>query len=50
VGIVVVKTTGYNQHGTTVITFKRTIMVYRKNHAPKVARPFSEEHGHTQES
>jgi acyl dehydratase len=43
VGIVVVKTTGYNQHGTTVTTFKRTIMVYRKNHAPKVARPFSEE-------
>jgi itaconyl-CoA hydratase len=45
VGIVVVKTTGYNQHGTTVTTFKRTIMVYRKNHAPKVARPFSEENG-----
>jgi itaconyl-CoA hydratase len=45
VGIVVVKTTGYNQHGTTVTTFKRTIMVYRENHAPKVARPFSEENG-----
>ena len=45
VGIVVVKTTGYNQEGTTVITFKRTIMVYRKDHAPKVARPFSEENG-----
>jgi itaconyl-CoA hydratase len=49
VGIVVVKTTGYNQNGATVITFKRTIMVYRKDHAPKVARPFSEERGHTQE-
>ena len=42
VGIVAVKTTGYNQHGTTVKTFKRTIMVFRKNHAPKIARPFSE--------
>jgi itaconyl-CoA hydratase len=50
VGIVVVKTTGYNQHGTTVTTFKRTIMVYRKNHAPKVARPFSEENGQSYES
>jgi acyl dehydratase len=47
VGIVVVKTTGYNQEGTTVITFKRTIMVYRKDHAPKIARPSSEGHGRT---
>ena len=47
VGIVVVRTAGYNQEGTTVITFKRTIMVYRKDHAPKVARPFSEEHGYS---
>ncbi len=38
VGIVVVKTTGYNQDGTTVITFKRTIMVYRRGHAPQVRR------------
>ncbi|MDQ3922095.1 MAG: MaoC family dehydratase, partial [Actinomycetota bacterium] len=30
VGIVTVKTTGYNQQGTVVITFKRTIMVYKK--------------------
>ncbi len=39
IGIVTVKTTGYNQHGTTVITFKRTLMVYRRGHAPKIARP-----------
>src|SRR3954451_4021829 len=39
VGIVTVKTTGYNQDGTTVITFKRTLMVYRRGHAPKIARP-----------
>ena len=44
VGIVVAKTTGYNQNGETVIIFKRTVMVYKKEHAPKVARPFSEEH------
>jgi itaconyl-CoA hydratase len=38
VGIVTVETTGYNQEGRTVITFKRTIMVYRQGHAPKIAR------------
>ena len=38
VGIVTVKTTGFNQNGTVVITFKRTIMVYKKDHAPKIAR------------
>jgi acyl dehydratase len=43
VGIVMVETTGYNQDGETVIMFKRTIMVYKTEHAPKVARPFSEE-------
>jgi acyl dehydratase len=34
VGIVRFKTTGYNQDGTIVIEFKRTIMVYRQGHAP----------------
>ena len=38
VGIVTVETTGYNQDGRKVITFKRTIMVYRRAHAPKIAR------------
>ena len=38
VGIITVKTTGYNQDGNVVITFNRTIMVYKKAHAPKVAR------------
>jgi itaconyl-CoA hydratase len=42
VGIVVVWTTGYNQEGKTVIEFRRTVMVYRKDHAPGVARPFLE--------
>jgi itaconyl-CoA hydratase len=44
VGIVAVRTIGYNQNGETVITFKRTVMVYKKGHVPKIARPFSEEH------
>ena len=39
VGIVVVKTTGYNQAGETVIEFKRTVMVYKRDHAPKISRP-----------
>ena len=38
VGIVRVETTGFNQDGTKVITFVRTIMVYKKDRAPKVAR------------
>ena len=38
VGIVTVETTGYNQDGRTVITFKRTILVYRRGHAPKITR------------
>jgi itaconyl-CoA hydratase len=43
VGIVKVKTTGYNQDGQTVITFLRTVMVYRQDHAPRVERPAPEE-------
>jgi itaconyl-CoA hydratase len=38
VGIVVVKTTGYNQKGETVITFKRTVMVYKRDHTSKIVR------------
>lgn len=34
VGIVTVKTTGFNQNGTTVIEFKRTVMVYKRGHVP----------------
>jgi itaconyl-CoA hydratase len=43
VGIVKVKTTGHNQDGKTVITFLRTVMVYRRDHAPEVPRPAPEE-------
>ena len=36
VGLVRVKTTGVNQHGTTVLEFQRTFMVYRRTFAPSV--------------
>ncbi len=39
VGIVTVKTTGYNQDGVVVITFKRTLMVYKRGQAPAIPRP-----------
>jgi acyl dehydratase len=38
VGIVIVKTAGFNHEGKIVISFKRTIMVYRKDRAPKISR------------
>jgi acyl dehydratase len=43
VGIVKVKTTGFNQDGEVVIAFNRTIMVYKREHAPKIARLAPEE-------
>lgn len=39
VGIVTVRTTGYNQEGTVVISFKRTVMVYRRGQSPQIPRP-----------
>jgi len=39
VGIVRIKTTGFNQDGATVIDFKRTIMVYRRGQVPMPPRP-----------
>lgn len=39
VGIVKVETIGYNQDGTVVIRFKRTIMVYKRGHGPSMSRP-----------
>src|SRR5215468_4111914 len=38
VGIVRVKTTGFNQDGKTVIEFKRTFMVYKRGHVPQTLR------------
>jgi len=35
VGIVRVKTTGFNQDRTVVLEFKRTFMVYKRGHVPR---------------
>ena len=39
VGIVSVRTTGLNQHGTEVITFRRTAMIYRRGQSPTAKAP-----------
>lgn len=39
VGLVTVRTTGFNQDGTDVISFRRTVLVYRRGKAPKIPRP-----------
>lgn len=36
VGIVTVRTTGFNQEGTVVITYRRTVMVYRRGQGPSL--------------
>jgi itaconyl-CoA hydratase len=38
-GLVEVKTTGFKQDGTVVMTFRRTIMVYRRGQGPERPRP-----------
>jgi acyl dehydratase len=38
VGIVSVGTSGFNQDGTEVIRYKRTLMVYKRGDAPEIAR------------
>jgi itaconyl-CoA hydratase len=39
VGIVTVKTTGYKQDGTVIITFNRTLMVFKRGQAPEIPHP-----------
>ena len=39
VGVLTVKTTGYNQDGVVVVTFERTLLVYRRGHGPSSSRP-----------
>ena len=39
VGIVRVRSTGYNQDGVTVIEYERSIMVYRRGHLPQRPKP-----------
>ena len=38
VGLVRVKTTGTNQHGTVIIEFSRTFMVWKRGHVPPTPR------------
>lgn len=42
-GIVTARTTGYNQDGTVVMTFKRTFMVYKQGQAPETPRVVPED-------
>ena len=39
VGIVKVRSSGFNQDGTVVITFVRNLMIYKRGHAPSNPRP-----------
>jgi itaconyl-CoA hydratase len=48
-GIVTVRTTGYNQDGTTVMTFMRTILVYKRGQAPQIPRPTLKPSGDSQQ-
>jgi itaconyl-CoA hydratase len=45
VGIVKVRTSGFKQDGMVVITFKRTMMVFRRGQGPKIPRPVIESTG-----
>ncbi len=38
VGVVTVQTTGFNQDGVVVITFKRTLLVYKRGQGPQIPR------------
>jgi acyl dehydratase len=38
-GLVEVRTTGYKQDGTVVITFRRTVLVYKRGHQPQRPTP-----------
>ena len=41
-GLVEIKTTGFKQDGTIVLTFRRTILVYKRGHAPERPMPVVE--------
>lgn len=38
VGVVTVRTAGFNQDGVEVISFRRTLLVYRRGKAPSITR------------
>jgi acyl dehydratase len=39
VGVVTVRTEGFNQQGKVVISFRRTLLVYKRGYKPVAARP-----------
>jgi acyl dehydratase len=47
VGVVTVRTVGFNQDGVEVISYRRTVMVYRRGHAPRIRRLAGESAGET---
>lgn len=42
-GIVEIRTTGYKPDGTVVLVFRRTILVYKRGHAPQLPTPTVQE-------
>ena len=44
-GIIQVETTGYNQDGTIILTFKRSILVYKQGNVPQIPRPNLNQNG-----
>jgi acyl dehydratase len=38
-GVVAIKTTGFNQDGKVIMEFRRTILVYKRGHEPKIPAP-----------
>ena len=42
-GLVEIKTTGYKQDGTVVMIFRRTILVYKRDHVPPYPTPTAKE-------
>lgn len=44
-GIVTVRTIGFNQEGTVVIEYKRTLLIYRRGHGPTNRRPVVQDIG-----
>ncbi|HWZ33703.1 MAG TPA: MaoC family dehydratase [Bryobacteraceae bacterium] len=41
-GLVEIKTTGFKQDGSVVMTFRRTILVYKRGHTPELPLPVME--------
>lgn len=38
-GLVEIRTIGFKQDGTVVLTYRRTILVYKRGHAPHIPQP-----------